>query len=167
MERINRRLAEALRALIVFHRQDDSSYILPDKITADALVRLANVALVDEFTFYPVVDDLVWDIARHEGYMIPSNPVESRGDARDFLEEHGVKNSKEWYVKRGFSPRELRQLYMNSAFMVRNQNFWRKIIPVAKTDATNVNRLAPKLIEAIDFCLDDASGETDAALFKI
>ena len=167
MERINRRLAEALRALLVLHRQDDSSFILPDKIAAENLIRLTNVALGDEFTFYPAVDDLVWDIARHEGYLIPANPVEQRGDAREFLAEHGVNNSKEWFAKRGFAPRELRQLFTNSALMVRNQNFWRKIIPMGKTDAVNVNRLAPKLIEAIDFSLGNDTDETDETLFKI
>lgn len=167
MERINRRLAEALRALLVLYRQDDSSFILPDKISADELVRLTNVALADEFTFYPVADNLVWDVARHEGYMIPTNPVEQRGDARDFLAEHGVENSRQWYEKRGFAPRELRQLFTDGAFMVRNQDFWRKIIPIGKTDAANVNRLAPKLIEAIDFSLGDATNETDGTLFRI
>lgn len=167
MERINRQLAEALRALLVIHRQGDGTYELPDKLTAESLIRLARVALREELNFYSVADDLIWNIARHEGYVIPATPVESRGDTREFLKEHGVRNSKEWYEKRGFSPRQVRSLYTTSAFMVRNTDFWRKIIPLEKRETKDVNQLTPTLIQAIDFCLEEGDGTQDETLFKI
>lgn len=167
MERINRQLAEALRAFLVLRRQADGTYVLPDHISCDALIGIAKKALKDELAFYPVADDLIWTVARHEGYVIPTTPVESRGDTREFLKEHNVQNSKEWYKKRGFSPRQVRSLFTTSAFMARNAGFWRKILPLEKRETENVNRLTPTLLQAIDFCLENREGREDATLFKI
>ena len=85
-ERVNRDLAEAIRALLMENRQEDGTFTLDPRITPEALLSLLKEALFDEMWFYPAADQLIWDVARHEGYMIPACPVASRGDTKEFLQ---------------------------------------------------------------------------------
>lgn len=165
MERINRSLAEAVRALIMGNRQADGTFSLPRQVTTDALLDLVGEALGQELTYYPDINDLIWDVARHQGFVIPACPVESRGDAKAFLQEYGVKNAKEWYAQRGFESKGIDGI-RGAALMARNQRFWRKVIKAPKPSDTDASQLAPYLIQAIDFCLDDLDDEVDPTLFR-
>lgn len=165
-ERVDRDLAEAIRALMVANRDGNGVYHLDPKITPEALVSLVKVALGDELWFYPDADQLVWDVARHMGFIIPACPVESRGDAREFLQEYGVRNAPEWYRARGFDDETLRDFYATSALMARNTAFWRKVVPVPKLASSKASALAPYLVKAIDFCLGEDTGDDDETLFR-
>lgn len=165
MERVNRQLAETVRALLVLWRQDDGSYKLSQNVPAEALLNVAHDACKDELSFTENAGELIWDIARHQGYIIPACPIEARGDAHAFLIEQGVTNADEWYRKRGFSDQQMRSLYTTSAFMARNQQFWRRIIPIPKLAARDASGIAPYVIQALDFCLGTSTPETDPAVF--
>lgn len=165
-ERINRPLAEAVRAMLVLNRNEDGEYVLPKAVTSEALINLFKEALGDELTYYPEADQLVWDVARHQGYVIPACPVASRGDAKEFLSEYGVKNAEDWYRQRGFDDRTLRSFYATSALMARNTPFWRKVVPVPKLSASKASTLAPCLVEALDFCLGYETADDDRTLFR-
>lgn len=165
-ERINRPLAEAVRAMLVLNRDEEGAYHLPPAVTSDALIKLAQEALGNELSFYPEADQLVWNVARHQGYVIPACPVASRGDAKEFLSEYGVKNAEDWYRQRGFDERTLRSFYATSALMARNTSFWRKVVPVPKLSAAKADSFAPCLVEALDFCLGYETAEDDGTLFR-
>lgn len=165
-ERVNRDLAEVIRALIMENRQKDGTFKLDPRISSEALLSLLKEALHDEMWFYPAADELVWDVARHEGYVIPACPVASRGDAKEFLSEFGVRNAEEWYQQRGISFHDLRGIYAASALMGRNTNFWRKVFFLPRLSAQSASTLAPYCVRLIDFCLGDDTSATDETLFR-
>lgn len=165
-ERVDRDLAEAIRALIMENRQEDGTFKLDSRVTSEALLTLLKEALYDEMWFYPAADELVWDVARHEGYVIPACPVASRGDAKEFLQEFGVRNAEEWYEQRGVTFRELRGIYAASALMGRNTGFWRKVFFLPRLAAQSASTLAPYCVRLIDFCLGDDTSATDETLFR-
>ena len=165
-ERVNRDLAEAIRALLMENRQEDGTFTLDPRITPEALLSLLKEALFDEMWFYPAADQLIWDVARHECYMIPACPVASRGDTKEFLQEYGVRNADEWYAQRGVSFREMRSFYAAAALMGRNTNFWRKTLFLPRLAATKASTLAPYCVRLIDFCLGDDTSATDETLFR-
>lgn len=165
MERVNRSLAETVRALVMANRRKDGTFSLPKEVTPEALMALAREALGDELTYYPDVNDLIWGVARHQGFIIPACPVESRGDAKAFLREYGVSNAREWYAQRGLEAKGIDGL-RGSALMARNQGFWRKVILAPKLADVNASQLAPYLVKAIDFCLDELTDEDDPTLFR-
>ncbi len=165
MERVNRALAESVRALLSLHRQEDGSYILPHDVSAEGLMALMHTALGDEVVRFENAGDVVWEIARYEGYVIPACPAESSGDAHAFLKQEGVSNSSEWYIKRGFSDEEMHKMYAAAAFVARNQKFWRKIIPVPKKALTIASDVVPYIFQAIDFALGDETNKTNQTIF--
>lgn len=166
MERANRPLAEALRALLILHKDAQGKFRLPEEVSTQQLLKVVHAALKEEFTYFENAQDVVWDVARHAGYIIPACPVESRGDARAFLAEEGVQNTREWYKARGFSETVLHNLFTTGAFMARNQGFWRRLIALPKCADTSASTLAPYIIEIIDFCLGDDTKENNPALFQ-
>lgn len=164
--RMDRPLAEAIRAVLMLNRSGaDDAFNLKGKVTSEQLVVLVQEALRNELSFHDDAADLIWEIARNEGFVIPACPVESRGDAKAFLKEEDVKSAEEWYKKRGFTQQEMHNLRTTSAFVARNDAFWRKIIPVPRLASKNPNKLAPYLVQALDFCLNETTPEEDPSVF--
>lgn len=166
MVRMNRELAKSVRDLLESRRFSETTYRLPRGVTVANLYHLVAEALGEDFFYYPNADELVWDVARHQGYVIPACPVESRGDARDFLREYGVKNAHEWYLARGLRDDDDSGYYGRSVVMVRNDRFWRRILEVPAVDDSKPDEIVPVLIDALDFALGDDTGETDETLFR-
>lgn len=165
-ERFDRGMAEAIRAFVVRNRNSDGTYSLDPKIAPEALVSLIHEAVGDELSFYPEADQLVWDVARHMGFVIPACPVESRGDAKAFLAEYGVRNADQWYRRFGFDDGVMKNFYATSVLMARNTPFWRKLVPVPKLAVTKASTFAPYLVDALDFCLGYETGADDDRLFR-
>jgi hypothetical protein len=166
MARMNRELAKSVRDLLEARRFSETAYRLPRGITAENLYVLVSEALGEDFFYYPNADELVWDVARHQGYVIPSCPVESRGDAREFLQEYGVSNAHDWYLARGLADADGAGYYGRSVLMVRNESFWRRIIEVPAVDDSRPDKIVSALIDALDFALGNDTGEDDITLFR-
>jgi hypothetical protein len=101
MARTNTPLVQALLRLLRAREYAPGEWRFPRGVTTQSLLSLALEALGDDATFYLCADDVVWAIARHQGYIIPACPSEARGDAHAFLVEAGVRNAREWYEARG------------------------------------------------------------------
>lgn len=164
-ERVNRSLAETVRALLVLYRQNDGRFVLPHSVWVPDVLRLLRDALGDELYYFENAQDAIWEVARHMGYKVSASPVESAGDALAFLQEAGVANADEWYRARGVSDETMHNLYAASCFISRNEPFWRKLIVVPRLSGDAANELAPYAIEALDFALSTTTLTTDQTLF--
>lgn len=159
----------AVRILELFSRYRDSDgiYHLPKGITSDALLHLVAEVGQQDFAFFEKSDDVIWDVARHEGYIIPEYPLESSSEVKSFLREYQAQNVAQWYLQRGFTLGTITHSWLYAAVMVRNKKFWRKIISFPINRFEEVNFLVQYLDEALSFCLSDERGTDNPTLFAI
>ena len=151
-------LAANLRDLLVACDQHVGPYQLPRAIRVSSLLSLTEEVLGDDFSLFRSGEMLLWDVARHEGYNIPSNPVANSREARAFLDSYGAADVPAWYKDRGVSYGVTDRFYKYACIMARNMHFWRKVIVVPALDLLDAGRMAPHIVKALDFCLGDEIG---------
>ena len=133
---------------------DDSGKLdLPQQVKPEALLKLAQEICRDDLDYFESAEMLVWEVARHEGFVIPDYPLASNSEVKAFLKEYDARDVADWYQKRGL--------------MARNRTFWRKVIVFPKSDMDDANLLARDLCVAVTFCMGKEDGERDSRLFSI
>lgn len=167
MARMLRPAAEALGRALERWRTSDGSYELPDSVGAAALLQLAHEVLGDDLVVERQAEMLVWELARHQGYAIPSYPLAGYGEGRPFLRDEGVDSVPGWYEKVGVSREVSAEFWRYACVMARNAEFWRRVWAVPKDGLDNANELAEVIARAVRFCLGGESGESDPTLFRI
>lgn len=166
MARVMRPAAEWIARAIGRRRGVSGAVELPASVTVRSLTSLAREVMGDDLAIYPSADMLIWDIARHEGYDIPSYPMAGCGEFREFLSDYGVSDVPGWYRRVGVTREQYGELWRYSCVVARNEAFWRKVFVVPRSDLDDANALAGWLVEVISFCLGDDDGESDAHLFR-
>lgn len=166
MERMIEPLAVSLRDRLADCKQPNGLYRVPREVRLDSLLSLVGEVMGQDLTLFRSGEMLLWDVARHEGYNIPSYPVANSKEVRAFLASYGASDVPEWYKMRGVSYGVTDKFYQYACIMARNARFWRKIVVVPALELVDAGRLAPYLIQAIDFCLGDDTDQTDPTLFK-
>ncbi len=147
---------------------DDTGKLqLPKQVKPEALLTLVQEICRDDLSYFESAEMLVWDVARHEGYIIPDYPLAGNSEVKAFLKEHGAKDVADWYQKRGVLRSSYDQFWKSSAIMARNRTFWRKVIVFPKSDMDDANLLARDLCVAVTFCMGKEDGERDSRLFSI
>ena len=147
---------------------DDSGKLdLPQQIKPEALLKLAQEICRDGLDYFESAEMLVWEVARHEGFVIPDYPLASNSEVKAFLKEHDARDVADWYQKRGVLRSSYDQFWKSSALMARNRTFWRKVIVFPKSDMDDANLLARDLCVAVTFCMGKEDGERDSRLFSI
>lgn len=121
----------------------------------------------EDLQYFENADLLIWEVARHEGFIIPDYPLASSGEARKFLAEYQVEDVNSWYHMRGVPTQVLEHFWQYSAFMARNRRFWRKVIVFPRSDCENSRAIMKNVQQALEFCLTTTDGGTDATLFSI
>lgn len=167
MARMMRPVADKLIGLLDGRVTGSNQAALPRGVTAGDLLRLALEVGRDDLMFFESAEMLIWQVARHEGYVIPDYPLAGNGEARKFLAEYGVEDLPSWYELRGVPRAKSARFWSYSAFMARDTRFWRKVIVFPKSDLSDASRLAPVVRDALEFCLSDATGDDDTCLFSI
>ncbi len=167
MARCKMNLARRLVSLLDGMRTPGGSYDIPHGVTGAALLKLALEVGGDDLTFFEHIDQLVWAVARHEGYVIPDYPMDSNSEVRTFLAEYGAETVGDWYRLRGVSDSVLAEDWRHAALMARNVPFWRKIVPAAKEDLDDPSRVASSVRDALAFCLGSTTGKDDSRLFSV
>ena len=79
MARMMRPMARKLVDLLGTYATSDGSYRLPPEVTPDRLLALALEIGGDDLMFFDAAEMLVWQVARHEGYVIPDYPLAGNG----------------------------------------------------------------------------------------
>lgn len=167
MARMMRPMGTKLVSLLDGTRRQDGTYALPREVAPVALLGLAGEIGREDLTFFDSAEMLVWDVARHEGYVIPEYPLDSNSEARKFFAEYGVADVPSWYEDRGVPRAKSSSFWLYSAFMARNREFWRKVVVFPKAHLTDANLLAGDVSQAIGFCLSSLTGDDDTRLFSI
>lgn len=144
---------------------DAASDIAPGVLPA-RLLGLVGEILGADFAFFRSGEMLIWEIARHEGYSIPEYPMAGCGDAKEFLADYGVRDVPSWYEARGISRDVVARFYAYSCIMVRNREYWRKVLLLSATDAESTATLVPHLLTALRFCDGVATQDDDPTLFR-
>ena len=140
---------------------------LPKNVSSQQLLNLTEEICRDDLTYFEAAETLIWDVARHEGFIIPEYPLAGNSEVKAFLKEHGAQDVAEWYQMRGILRSNYDQFWESSALMARNRTFWRKAIVFPKADMDDPNRIARDLCEACTFCMGTQTGEQDPRLFAI
>ena len=166
MPRAHLALATSLVERLEAHRTRGGVYHLPESVGAQALLGLASEVMRDDLAVYPHGEMLLWDIARHEGYVIPPYPLAGFGEAQQFLADYGAADVPGWYELRGIGPEVTRDFYAYGCVMSRNRSFWRRIWAVPVGDLSDANLLAAWLARAIAFSLGNATDTDDPFLFR-
>ena len=147
---------------------DDSGKLdLPLQVKPEALLKLAQEICRDDLDYFESAEMLVWEVARHEGFVIPDFPLASNSEVKAFLKEYNARDVADWYQKRGVLRSSYDQFWKSSALMARNRTFWRKVIVFPKSDMDDANLLARDLCVAVTFCMGKEDGERDSRLFSI
>jgi hypothetical protein len=147
---------------------DDSGKLdLPQQVKPEALLKLAQEICRDDLDYFESAEMLVWEVARHEGFVIPDYPLASNSEVKAFLKEYNARDVADWYQKRGVLRSSYDQFWKSSALMARNRTFWRKVIVFPKSDMDDANLLARDLCVAVTFCMGKEDGERDSRLFSI
>lgn len=147
---------------------DDSGKLdLPQQVKPEALLKLAQEICLDDLDYFESAEMLVWEVARHEGFVIPDYPLASNSEVKAFLKEHDTRDVADWYQKRGVLRSSYDQFWKSSALMARNRTFWRKVVVFPKSDMDDANLLARDLCVAVTFCMGKEDGERDSRLFSI
>ena len=147
---------------------DDSGKLdLPQQIKPEALLKLAQEICRDDLDYFGSAEMLVWEVARHEGFVIPDYPLASNSEVKAFLKEYDARDVADWYQKRGVLRSSYDQFWKSSALMARNRTFWRKVIVFPKSDMDDANLLARDLCVAVTFCMGKEDSERDSRLFSI
>lgn len=147
---------------------DDSGKLdLPQHVKPVALLKLAQEICRDDLDYFESAEMLVWEVARHEGFVIPDYPLASNSEVKAFLKEYDARDVADWYQKRGVLRSSYDQFWKSSALMARNRTFWRKVIVFPKSDMDDANLLARDLCVAVTFCMGKEDGERDSRLFSI
>lgn len=147
---------------------DDSGKLdLPQQVKPEALLKLAQEICRDDLDYFESAEMLVWEVARHEGFVIPDYPLASNSEVKAFLKEYNARDVADWYQKRGVLRSSYDQFWRSSALMARNRTFWRKVIVFPKSDMDDANLLARDLCVAVTFCMGKEDGERDSRLFSI
>ena len=167
MARCKMNLARRLVSLLDDMRMPNGTYEIPNGVSGAALLKLALEVGADDLTFFEHIDQLVWAVARHEGYVIPDYPMDSNSEVRAFLAEYGAETVEDWYRLRGVTDAVLAEDWRHAGLMARNVPFWRKIVPASKEDLDNPARVAGPIRDALAFCLSATTGEDDARLFSV
>ena len=129
--------------------------------------KLAQEICRDDLDYFESAEMLVWEVARHEGFVIPDYPLASNSEVKAFLKEYNARDVADWYQKRGVLRSSYDQFWKSSALMARNRTFWRKVIVFPKSDMDDANLLARDLCVAVTFCMGKEDGERDSRLFSI
>lgn len=159
--------AAKLVALLDHLKDENGLFHIPDTVSSDALLSLALEIGGDDLQFFEASDMLVWEVARHEGYIIPDYPLDSNSEARKFFAEHKVDDVPSWYMARGVRKEQTEHFWRYSAFMARNRLFWRRVILFPRSDMESPNKLANSVSAALSFCLTSTTGADDSTLFSI
>lgn len=167
MARVMTPMAKRLITLLDSYRTPDGMYELPTTVSAEALMKLALEIGRDELSFFAKADEVVWAVARHEGYIIPDFPLDSNSEVKSFLEEYGATNTTDWYIKHGLSIMSVTHFWLYSCFMARNQLFWRRLFVFRASEVTDANLLARRVHDALTFCLSKQTGDDDHRLFAV
>ena len=147
---------------------DDSGKLdLPQQVKPEALLKLAQEICRDDLDYFESAEMLVWEVARHEGFVIPDYPLASNSEVKAFLKEYNARDVADWFQKRGVLRSSYDQFWKSSALMARNRTFWRKVIVYPKSDMDDANLLARDLCVAVTFCMGKEDGERDSRLFSI
>ena len=147
---------------------DDSGKLdLPQQVKPEALLKLAQEICRDDLDYFESAEMLVWEVARHEGFVIPDYPLASNSEVKAFLKEYNARDVADWYQKRGVLRSSYDQFWKSSALMARNRTFWRMVIVFPKSDMDDANLLARDLCVAVTFCMGKEDGERDSRLFSI
>lgn len=162
-----RLLAPRLVSLFEGYRRADGSYGLPAGVRPARLLGLVGEVLGGDFAFFRAGEMLIWEVARHEGYTIPAYPMAGCGDVREFLADYGARDVPSWYEARGVPRPIVADFYAWSCLMVRNRDFWRKILLVPTVDVDDTARLTPHLLRALSFCEGTATNAEDPTLFRL
>ncbi|WP_028263617.1 hypothetical protein [Atopobium fossor] len=167
MARVMTPMAKHLITLLDSYCTSDGTYELPSTVSVEALMNLALEIGGEDLSFYSKADEVVWAVARHEGYVVPDFPLDSNSEVKGFLAEHGVATTTGWYLKRGLPIMTVTHLWLYSCFMARNLPFWRRLLVFEANEVTDVNRLACYIRDALTFCLSEQTSDDDASLFAV
>ena len=140
---------------------------LPSGVSAGRLLGLVGEVLGPDFAFFRAGEMLIWEVARHEGYTIPAYPMAGCGDVREFLADYGARDVPSWYEARGVARSVVADFYAWSCILVRNRDFWRRILLVPTSDVDDPATLMPHLLCALHFCEGHATDADDPALFRL
>lgn len=167
MARMMRPMARKLVDLLGTYATSDGSYRLPPEVTPERLLALALEIGGDDLMFFDAAEMLVWQVARHEGYVIPDYPLAGNGEAKKFLAEYGVDDVPSWYERRGVPRAKSSQFWLYSAFMARDVVFWRRVDVFPASHLDSANLLAADVRAELLFCLSSATGDDDTRLFSV
>lgn len=155
---VARRLGESVDAAGRYH--------LSRSITANALLRLVQEILGSDMTLFPSGEMLIWNVARHEGYDIPSYPLAGCGDSREFLRDFGVSDVPGWYERVGVTREQSSEFWRYACVMARNEAFWRRVFVIPFDVLDDVSLEADALADVLRFCLGEDDGASDGRLFR-
>ena len=167
MARLMAPMAKRLITLLDSYRTSGGAYQLPTTVSAEALMNLALEISGDELAFFSKADEVIWAVARHEGYIIPDYPLDSNSEVKSFLEEYEATNTTDWYIRHGLSIMSITHFWLYSCFMARNLLFWRKLFVFKASDVSEVNALAKQVHDALIFCLSEQTSNDDPRLFAV
>lgn len=139
----------------------------PQLPSASRILSLGCEIGAEDLQYFENADMLIWEVARHEGFIIPDYPLASSGEARKFLAEYQVEDVNSWYQQRGVSAGVIDRFWQYSAFMARNRRFWRKVIVFPRSDCENARAIMANVQAALEFCLTSVEGDSDSTLFSI
>lgn len=158
--------AEWIARAIERQRTKEGNVRLPPSVSARRLLLLAQEVMGDDMKVFRSGEMLIWDVARHEGYNIPSYPMAGNGEFKEFLKDYGVSDVPGWYGRVGLGRETYDEFWRYACIMARNERYWRKVFAVPVSDIENADTLAEWLALVIAFCLGDDDEETDSCLFR-
>lgn len=131
VEDARRATNQAFDALLDFMRAEhESGYLNLYRLVPLASLALGNRIQVGNASRY------VYHYAQSQGYDIPSYPLSSSGEIKQFFADEGVKNIPEWYEKIGISAELYSKLTGMTVVAVRGQASLRTLF-LLKGDLAN------------------------------